>query len=182
MYGLVNKAIEDMICHRFGYDTWQTIKHEAGVEIDAFVSLDAYPDEITYQLAGAASQVLGMSVAEVLEAFGEYWVLYTGREGYGEMFKWWGDDLRSFLLNLNNMHTRIGLSFPKLKPPAFECTDLRDDSLVLHYHSARRGLAPMVIGLLKGLGAVFNTRVEVTQIASRERGAEHDQFLVRFGA
>lgn len=182
MYGLVNKAIQDMICHQFGDDTWQTIKQKAGVQIDAFVSLDSYPDEITYQLAEAASQVLDLSMAEVLEAFGEYWVLYTGREGYGEMFRWWGDDLRAFLLNLNNMHTRIGLSFPNLKPPTFECTDLRDNSLILHYHSIRCGLAPMVIGLLKGLGTVFHTRVEVTQIASREQGAEHDQFLVRFGA
>jgi hypothetical protein len=182
MYGLVNKAIQDMICHQFGHDTWQTIKKKAGVELDAFISLDSYPDEVTYSLAQAASQVLGISLAEVLEAFGEYWVLYTKRGGYGEMFRWWGDDLRSFLLNLNNMHTRIALFFPHLKPPTFECTDLGDNSLVLHYHSERRGLAPIVIGMLKGLGTVFQTPIEVTQIAHREQGAAHDQFLVRFGA
>lgn len=27
MYGLVNKAIEDMVCSRFGKDTWEEIKH-----------------------------------------------------------------------------------------------------------------------------------------------------------
>ncbi len=36
MYGLVNKAIQDMLCSRFGENTWQEIKQKAGIEVDFF--------------------------------------------------------------------------------------------------------------------------------------------------
>ena len=32
MYGLVNKAIEQMVCRDHGEAVWQAIKQEAGVE------------------------------------------------------------------------------------------------------------------------------------------------------
>jgi two-component system chemotaxis sensor kinase CheA len=34
------------------------------------------PDEVTYKLVGAASEVLGIPPNQVLEAFGEYWIIY----------------------------------------------------------------------------------------------------------
>lgn len=180
MYGLVNKAIEDMVCDRFGEDTWEIIKQKAEVDIDIFLSMEAYPDDLTHRLVKAASVELGMSAAEILQAFGEYWVLYTAKQGYGEMMDMGGDNLPEFLQNLDNLHARVGLSFPQLKPPCFRCTDLQEDSLNLHYHSTRLGLAPMVIGLLKGLGDKFHTEIEITQTSSRDQGSEHDEFLIDF--
>lgn len=182
MYGLVNKAIEDLVCARFGQETWEAIKRKADVDIDAFVSMNAYSDDVTYRLVGAASEVLGLSLEALLEAFGEYWVLYTGREGYGEVLKMAGESLPAFLQNLDSLHARVGLVFPHLKPPSFRCTDIREDSLHLHYYTDRPGLAPMVKGLLKGLGVMFGTEVDITQTSRREHGHDHDEFLVKFKA
>ena len=182
MYGLVNKAIEDMVCHNFGEDTWETIKQKADVDIDVFLSMDAYPDDVTHRLVRAATDVLGMSAAEILQAFGEYWVLYTAKVGYGEMLEMAGDKLPDFLQNLDNLHARVGLSFPQLKPPSFQCTHIHEDSLHLHYHSSRQGLAPMVIGLVKGLGKRFETEIDITQTSSRDQGGEHDEFSIDFKA
>ena len=182
MYGLVNKAIEDLVCSRFGKESWEAIKRKADVDIEVFVSMDTYPDDVTYKLVGAASEVLGLPAETLLEAFGEYWVLYTGKEGYGEMLKMAGDTLPAFLQNLDSLHARVGLTFAQLKPPSFRCTDIREDSLRLHYYSDRAGLAPMVVGLLKGLGVMFETPVEVTHVSSRDNGHDHDEFLVNFGA
>lgn len=180
MYGLVNKALEGMVRIRFGDHAWETIKRNAGVDIEAFVSMDAYPDNVTYKLVDAASEVLGLPAEEVLHAFGEYWVLYTAQEGYGEMLRMAGDTLPAFLQNLDNLHARVGLLFPRLKPPSFWCTDMREDSLRLHYYSpaGRGGLAPFVVGLLKGLAAMFKTEIEVTQASSHSQGADHDEFLI----
>jgi hypothetical protein len=36
-----------------------------------------------------------------------------------------------------------------------------------------------VVGLLEGVGNLFDERVEVTQVASKDAGAPHDRFLVR---
>jgi len=182
MYGLVNKAIEEMVCSYYGEDTWQKIKQKAEIEIEAFVSMEGYPDDVTHRLVKAASEVLDLSPSEVMEAFGEYWVQYTAKEGYGEMMDMGGDDLREFLENLDDLHTRVGVIFPKLSPPSFACTNETQDSLILHYHSHRQGLAPMVIGLVEGLGKRFDTEVDVTQTQTRDEGANHDEFSIKYRA
>jgi hypothetical protein len=183
MYGLVNTALQDLVASRFGEDTWETIKRNAGVDIEVFVSLEAYPDDVTYKLVGAASAVLGLSAEEVLKAFGEYWVTYTAKEGYGELLKLAGDTLPAFLQNLDDLHTRVGLLFPHLKPPSFWCTDIREDSLRLHYRpgvDSREGLEPFVVGLLNGLAIRFKIEIEITQTAHRSQGADHDEFSIAF--
>ncbi|QLE49794.1 heme NO-binding protein [Nostoc sp. C057] len=178
MYGLVNKAIQDMVCSRFGEETWKQIKHKAEVDVDVFLSMEGYPDDITHKLVKAASVILSLSPKQIMQAFGEFWVQYTAQEGYGEMLDMSGDTLPEFLENLDNLHARVGVSFPKLQPPSFECTDMEENSLSLHYRSDREGLTPMVIGLIQGLGTRFDTEVHITQTQNRDEGAEHDEFLV----
>lgn len=180
MYGLVNKAVWDLVVTQFGEEKWQEIRQKAGIEVESFVCMNSYPDEVTYNLVGAAGEVLGLSPDKILEAFGEYWITYTAREGYGEMLNLAGGSFVEFVQNLDNLHARVGLSFPKLKPPSFRCTDITEKSLRLHYHSERAGLAPMVIGLLKGLGKMFDTEVSVLFDKARTNGYQHDEFLVHF--
>lgn len=180
MYGLVNKAIHDMVCVNFGEETWEKIREKAEVEVGSFLCMDTYPDDITHRLVKAASVVLGMSPQKIMQAFGEYWVQYTAQEGYGEMMEMSGSTLPEFLQNLDNLHARVGLSFPQLQPPSFDCTEMEEESLNLHYYSDRQGLSPMIVGLVKGLGSRFDTEVEVTQTQSREEGAEHDEFLIKY--
>jgi hypothetical protein len=178
MYGLVNKAIQDMVCSRFGEETWKEIKHKAEVDIDVFLNMEGYPDDITHKLIKAASVVLSLSTQQIMQAFGEFWVHYTAQEGYGEMMDMSGDTLPEFLENLDNLHARVGVSFPNLQPPSFECTDMEENSLSLHYRSDREGLTPMILGLVQGLGNRFDTEVDITQTQNRDEGAEHDEFLV----
>ncbi len=180
MYGLVNKAIRDMVCSGFGEDTWQRIRARAEVVEDRFLSMESYPDDLTHRLVLAASQELGLTSAEIMEKFGEYWVRYTGQEGYGEMMALAGDTLPEFLGNLDELHARVGVSFPQLQPPQFDCEAADEQELTLHYHSQRQGLAPMVIGLVQGLGDRFDTEVDVTQTAHRDAGADHDIFRIRY--
>ncbi len=180
MYGMVNKAIAEMVCQQFGEAVWKQVKRKAELDVDVFVSMDGYPDDVTHRLIKAASAVLGISTSEVMQAFGEYWVKYTAQEGYGDMLEMSGDTLPEFLENLDNMHARVGVTFPQLKPPSFECSHMSENSLNLHYQSTREGLTPMVIGLVKGLGERFNTEVTISQIQNRENGADHDEFLVKY--
>ncbi|MBU7583577.1 MAG: heme NO-binding domain-containing protein [Nostoc sp. TH1S01] len=181
MYGLVNKAIQDMICECHGEDTWEIIKRKAGYEdIDFFIGMDGYPDEVTYRLVEAACEVLGTPAHEILKAFGEYWVNYTAEEGYGELLDSAGTSLPQFIENLDNLHARVGLSFSQLRPPSFNCEHSSEQSMDLHYQSTRQGLAPMVIGLLYGLGKRFHTNVDVSQTSFRDQGDPHDTFSIQY--
>jgi hypothetical protein len=180
MYGLINKAIEQMVCTQFGADTWETIKRQAHVDSAVFLAMDPYPDDVTYRLVGAASTVLGLPAEQVLRSFGRYWTLHIVGESYGPLLHMIGGSLREFLLNLDNMHARVGLSFPDARPPSFKCTDSTAQSIRLHYHSDRQGLAPMVIGLLEGLAMMFKTAIGVEVIASRDTGDDHEIFEITF--
>jgi hypothetical protein len=180
MYGLVNQALEDFVRRGYGDAAWNRVRGGAGISLDMFVSMDSYPDDITYKLVGAATEVLGLQAPQILEAFGEHWVLYTAQAGYGEMFAMFGSDLRAFLLNLNNLHSHVAMTFPDLRPPSFEVEQIDGtDSLLLHYHSERTGLAPMVVGLLKGLGKRFSQDISIRQTAHREPD-DHDVFRIDY--
>jgi len=177
MYGLVNRAIRGLVEERFCAEAWQKISERAGVATEGFVAMDAYEDAITYGLVGAASEELGLEPSAILEAFGEYWTLYTIEEGYGDMLSMMGSSMEEFLDNLDSMHKRIQETMPELVPPSFDREEQGDGSSILHYRSERAGLAPMVVGLLKGLASRFDTRLEIEQLSSPAEG--HDRFLIR---
>lgn len=174
MYGLVNKAVVDLVTTKFGVEAWNEIKKKADVDIDVFISMDAYDDDITYRLVGAASEVLKLAPEQVLEAFGEYWVLYTA-QSYGPLLEASGRTLKEFLSNLDAMHARVAMTMPALRPPRFRLIEVDTSLMKLEYISTRKGLAPMVVGLLKGLAARFDTKVEI----AHEPREGHDEFTIR---
>lgn len=178
MYGMVNKALEDMVTSRHGEDCWERIKQAADVKVDVFISNEGYPDEVTYNLVGAISEELKMTIPQVLEKFGMHWVLKTAVEGYGELMEAGGKTLKEFLLRLPTFHTNVALIFPQLNPPRFRCSDVGDLSLKLHYYSDREGLAPFVIGLLKGLSEHFSTPASIEHVTARGQDEDHDVFLI----
>lgn len=181
MYGLVNLAIQQLVIDRFGEAKWNEVKQKSGVDILTFVSMEQYPDKLTYALVVAASEVLETPTETLLEEFGKYWTLYTAKEGYEDFLEMGGTSVKEFLANLNNLHTRVGSMFPGFKPPVFKITDRKGTSLKLHYFSERPGLAPMVIGLVKGLAKRFNTQITIELVAAKAKGHDHDEFEVHFG-
>lgn len=163
MYGLVNRAIEDLVTERFGRDAWLRIASRAGMREPVFVSHESYPDAITYALVAAASAESGIDAGGVLKAFGKYWIQHTGRVGYADLISGSGRDLGEFLENLPGLHTRVLLAFPQLEPPEFETIILSPNSARLEYSSLRPGLSPMVLGLLEGLGDLFQQDVTIEE-------------------
>ena len=178
MYGIVNKAIEDLVKENFGEDKWEAIKVRSGLDVDFFISNEPYDDDITYKLAGAVAEEMNLTVAQVLNAFGEWWILRTSKEKYGGLMSAGGDHLREFLVNLPVFHNRIMLIYPKLTPPEFKVSDITERSLHVHYYSQRLGLHEFVRGLLSGLGKMYNTPVVLELIQARDSGASHEVFKV----
>jgi hypothetical protein len=66
--------------------------------------------------------------------------------------------------------------------PHFRTEDRPDGSIRVTYVSERAGLAPFVLGVLEGIGAMYGEMIEVRQVEDRAAGAEHDVFLVTFPA
>lgn len=179
MYGIINKAIQELVMANYGEDAWKSVLTRSGIKERFFLSSEAYDDEVTYKLAQAAAEELGVDVSFVLSNFGEWWILKTGKEKYGGLMEAGGANLKEFLLNLPNFHNRIMLMYPKLMPPEFKVEALADDSIDVHYFSKREGLQDFVFGLLIGLSKLYETDVEINMIKTRQVGDTHEVYKVR---
>lgn len=178
MYGIVNKAIQELVTENYGEEKWQKILALSGVEEDFFISNEPYDDDITFKLAQAVSLEMSMDIKDVLIAFGEWWVVKTTKDKYGTLMESGGATLKEFLLNLPVFHNRVMLIYPKLTPPEFKVSNISDTSMHLHYISSREGLQEFVRGLIQGLGILFNTPVTVELIQSRDDGSSHEIFKI----
>lgn len=178
MYGLVNQSIEGLIVKEYGEEKWQTIKNNVGFEDEIFIGMQSYDDDITFRLVGAACKELDVDPIKLLESFGEYWILYTAQEGYGELMEMVGTTFVEFLSNLDNLHRRLGDIMPLLNPPSFTIKKVEEGLIELQYKSKREGLNAMVVGLLKGLGNRFD--LQGIDIVQGQTGKEADYFITTF--
>lgn len=177
VYGLINRAIEELVRSTGGDSAWEDVRTRAQLTVDHFEGMSSYDDAITYDLVAAAAEVLDLEPDDVLERFGRYWVIYTGAEGWGPILDCQGSTVLTVLSNLNDMHRRIQTSMPDLVMPTFEIAHADDHRIDVEYHSERAGLAPMVLGLLRGLAERFGEDWTVSQIGCRDADG-HDTFLL----
>lgn len=179
MYGMVNEAMCQMVTEAHGEAVWNRIRHAAGCEVDRFIRMDSYPDDLTYRLVGAAVEELGVPPDKLLHAFGEYWVAFARAGGYADFFRSC-DSYHGFVLQLDAMHARLEIAFPDFKPPQFSCRVQSPESIEVVYRSHRVGLSSFVQGLLVGLGEPFGVRAEVERVDGKtpESGGTEERFIV----
>lgn len=162
MYGMINNAIQDMIIEEYGDKVWDSIKNSAGLQTDGFVSMESYPDGVTYSLVSETCKATGADASDLLERIGEYWIVHTARAGYGEILELAGTNIVEFMSNINSMHSRLSNIMPGMLIPTFDIEEAASNSMIVRYHSHRKGLEPMVKGLLQGLGKRFGIQCTVT--------------------
>jgi len=163
MYGMVNQGIRAFIVGKFGEADWGEICVKAGLADDDFETMGIYPDEITYKLVGVIAEKYDLKSDEVLEVFGDYWVDYSSKSEIGQLWRFGGSELVERLENLDEMHERIQLTMPHLKPPSFDFVEMENGRFSLRYWSDREGLESMVIGLVQGLARQTGESVTICQ-------------------
>jgi hypothetical protein len=178
MYGLVNKAIKDLVVSNHGIEKWKKICEMSHFYEEDFVGMNPYPDALTYNLVKNASIVLKADAAQILELFGEYWILYTADEGYGDLMDLTGSSFTEFLGNLDMLHNRINNIMPDLAAPQFSIRNEKENSVELEYRSHREGLVPMLFGLIRGLGKRFDMVVKTEHIQEKNEQSDCHVFLI----
>jgi hypothetical protein len=180
MYGVINKAIKDLLVQNFGEGTWEKVRTKSGVDIDSFLSNTQYSDELTFKLAIAASEVLNWSLRDVLLAFGKFWVLDTSSQHYGSLIQAGGSNYVDFMKNLPNFHNRVMLYFPNITPPEFRTSVLNEHEILVQYYSVRVGLTDFVEGLMLGIAELFKIEAKVELIDAKSQINDHDLFKITF--
>ena len=180
MYGMVNQAVRGLVLQNFGSEAWTRIHTQAGAP-ETFAAMQPYGDDVTYNLVGAACEVLQLPADSVLRAFGEYWVKEIATKHYGTLMASTGVDFADFLSNLDHMHQRIRVTFPDYQPPSFRVKRMGEGTLQVDYFSHRPGLLPFVEGLFHGLGAHFAVNVAFEHIDDTAHRLPCKRMIVRYG-
>lgn len=178
MFGWINDCTECLVLTKFGEETWHKIKEKAGCEVHdgGFLRYKYYPDSDTVQLVVAASEVLGISVDDVLFAFGDYFIDYVQENGYSNVLECLGSNLRDWLSNLNSLHDHLQASYPKgFVAPVFWSEDdeeSEEGAILVHYFSQRGSLlVPLVVGVIKKLAKVyFDIEINMDQLQLQDEG------------
>jgi len=179
MYGMVNKAVKELVTEQFGADKWDSIRIKANAP-DDFVGFQGYDDSVTYNLVGAAVEVLEIPPEKILNAFGEYWVLKIAAQSYNDLMTSTGTGFVSFLENIDGMHSRIKATMPDLNPPSFRVKKINDSKIQIDYFSSRAGLLPFVEGLLSGLGTYYNQKFILTHIPKSDNPLPSERMQLEF--
>lgn len=169
-----------MVLQHKGEQAWVEVCDKAGFAEGDFLSFHNYPDEVTFKLVDAAALKLDIPSHTILELFGEYWITYTAKEGYSEMLDVSGSTLLEFLENLDMLHFRVRNIMSELRPPKFVTTSISETEVQVDYFSERSGLAPMVIGLLKGLAKRFEVAAEIIHVESKLENGECERFSIKW--
>jgi hypothetical protein len=203
MYGWINASVESLVVSKFGEDIWLQILEKAGVKTrPVWNRYDCYPDTSTLDIVSAASAVLGLDAATILEVYGGYFLHYVRDQGYDNLLRCLGSDLQTWLSNVDMLHVHLSIALPKMIAPHFRYVneamicwkhvlltlfcrcdvDTDNKALILHYRSVRGpGLSPIVVGIVREVAvAYFGITVEFERLSTQgESGAESTSWKIR---
>ncbi|TMS37820.1 hypothetical protein L596_004674 [Steinernema carpocapsae] len=152
MIGWLHICAQQLVSDRYGAEMWKKILFDAGIDPEkVYESKTTYEDEETYQIIRSISMALDISVEAVWEVFGEYVIDYAWDNGFDTLLIAMSNNLKDFVDNLNSMHFFIDkLAFnTDVRGPTFQSQPQSDGTIRLHYYSLRKGIYPIVIGLLR---------------------------------
>ncbi|WKY06480.1 hypothetical protein Q1695_006573 [Nippostrongylus brasiliensis] len=172
--GWTHICLSHLITRRCGAEVWQQIMRKAGFSQDTEIDAQTYYDDTeTMRIFRAAASILGLSVDDMWEMYGEFLITYVCETGWERMLACMANNLQEFLDNLNSMHYFIDqIAFKsEMKGPTFQCEATGEGALRLHYFSQRQGLFPIVKGLVRQVARLmFDMDVKVNMIErSQER-------------
>ncbi|KAH9373866.1 hypothetical protein HPB48_009254 [Haemaphysalis longicornis] len=106
-----------------------------------------------------------------LEALGCHFLYFCQQHGYDHILRVLGSNLTDFLTNLDNLHDHLASTYPGMNAPSFRVSPGPMGSLHLHYCSERKGLHPIVKGLVKAVAReFFDTEVNVNTCKVTDKG------------
>jgi Haem-NO-binding len=177
MHGIIFAELGNYAETRHGKGTWNLLLRKAGLGNRVYLPLKAYPDTEVTALVGAASSMLGLPVAQVLEEFGEF-IAPALMKMFGHLLlpEWKTIDV------IDNteatVHSVVRWKNPGAQPPELQTVRRSYDEVVLTYTSPRK-MCALAIGIGKGLGSYFHENITSTQTMCVYKGAPKCEIVFR---
>lgn len=165
MKGVIPDCFGKLIVSKYGKDKWEQCLEGAGLKKNTpFLPTSDIPDADVLNVVQSACKVLNISLQEVADGFGDFWVNDYARKIYKAYFKKAGS-AREFLLNMDNLHNEVTKNIPNAHPPRFTFDWANDKTLIMTYKSDR-GMIDFLVGLVKGVGKFFNEDLQVKKVGN----------------
>ena len=151
---------------RLGQDAWDDVARRCGLNDQHLITAEYSDDAVTFDVIGALADRMGVDVDAALEAFGRHWIAYAGASAFARVMAMAGDDVETFIENLDRMHASIKSTMPLARMPHFALVEATTDRLTVIYESERTGLGPFVRGILAAVAERFGERMEIAEQAT----------------
>lgn len=163
MKGTIVKCLKELVVNRFGADKWTAICQHSDFPPNQIINLSAdIEDAKVMSLIGSTCSVLGITLEQAADAFGDYWVNDYAVVIYKHVYDKFSS-CREFILGMDGVHVMVTKMVPNSSPPRFTYEFKDDKTLIMKYES-NRGLIAILAGLVKGLGRYFKENLTVTRL------------------
>lgn len=163
MKGVIVLAMKEMVKENFGEDRWLAALKKAGIEKDpSIVAISDVDDPIVMKVVQALCEVLGITLAQAGDAFGDYWVNVYSQNMYRAHYLG-TKTAKEFLLKMDSVHLATTETMAGARPPRFEYEWQGEKTLIMKYKS-HRGLIDFLVGLVKGVAKLYEENLHVTKL------------------
>lgn len=161
MKGIVFTEFLEMVARSHGDDLVDNLIDDAKLPHDgAYTSVGNYPHAEMVALVTALSRRTGMSLDQLLEAYGHH---LFGR--FYALFPHFMDskpDALEFLMGIESVvHTEVRKLYPDAQLPSFNTRRVSDREIEMKYESAHN-FSSLALGLVKGCAQHYGEQVEIT--------------------
>jgi len=163
MKGTILKSIGKLVEENFGIQKWEECLLKNGFEIDhVFLLRDDIDDAVVMKIIFSLSPILGLSLEQIVNTFGEYWTNIYSPLIYKQYYLQFPTFI-DFVFGIPIIHKDMTMNIENAHPPAFEFTWKSEKELNIKYIS-KRGLIDIAIALIRGLAIKFDEKIEIKKI------------------
>ncbi|GBD94265.1 heme NO binding protein [bacterium BMS3Abin05] len=165
MKGTIVNCLKELMKNKYGKEKWEQSLEDAGIKGDTvFLASSDVPDSAVMKVVQAACKNLNLSVSQLGDAFGDYWVNVYSQKMYRHYYLK-HKTAKDFLMDMDNVHKIMTKSMKNAQPPRFTYEWKNDGTLIMHYNS-RRSLVDFLAGLAKGVGKYYHENLKVVKLGS----------------
>ncbi|MCL1910818.1 MAG: heme NO-binding domain-containing protein [Leptospirales bacterium] len=160
-------CLSEMVKQNFGEDKWREVLKRSELndpeKYRQFIKGMDIVDQKAIEVIMNTVEILGVTVPQAADAFGEHWVCKYAPRFYGNIYKRF-QSAREFIEGMDKIHIEVTQHIANAKPPRFDIEPLSKTKIKVHYKS-ERDLITFYVGLIKGVGKYFSTTLDVKEIS-----------------
>ena len=162
MKGIIFIATKELILSEFGKEKWNKIIKNSGLTKEPmFVPTSNVDDGLFLRIIDSIQKTLNLTLSQVANAFGNYWINIYSPDLYGEFYKR-SKNAKEFLLNVDKIHKVVTENMKDAHPPTFIIQE-QGNSLIMEYKS-ERNLIEIAMGMIKGVGKYYKEQLKINKI------------------